>query len=87
MVNHGDEITFLFKPRLTALNDSIFLKTFEDYEVSKKFVRMLVNFARVSNPTPNPKRKYVYTLTSIRYRLIFEMFFFFKSFPELYLRV
>ena len=57
MVGHGDEITFLFKPRLTALNDSIFLKTAKDYEVSKKFVRMLVNFAMVSNPTPNAKRK------------------------------
>ena len=57
MVSHGDEITFLFKPKLTALNDSIFLKTAKDYEVSRKFVQMLVNFAKMSNPTPNPKSK------------------------------
>lgn len=55
LVNHGDEIPYLFQPNSRFWNDSLFLKSDRDKAVSTKFVRMLINFCKQSSPTPNPK--------------------------------
>ena len=48
----GDELPFLFRFR-GFLEDRFFgLLSQKESELSQKFVRMFVNFAKVSNPTP-----------------------------------
>ena len=54
---YGDELLLLFKPKLPTVTDKFFLKNAFDVDLSKKFVKMLVNFSKVSNPTPNPRSK------------------------------
>ena len=59
----GDELPFIFKLKLFGFTDQFFLKSSTDLEISKKMVKLLVNFAKDSNPTPQG------TLTTISYRI------------------
>jgi carboxylesterase type B len=68
-VCHGDELSYLFKPKLPGINDSTFLRTPQDASVSKQMVQMWVNFAKTSNPTPNPQSKLSVTFTFYDYQL------------------
>ena len=53
-VTQGDELPFLFRLKVFGLKeDKFFIKTSKETEISRNIVRMFVNFAKVSNPTPN----------------------------------
>ena len=48
----GDELPFLFRFRGFFENRFFGILSQKESELSQKFIRMFVNFAKVSNPTP-----------------------------------
>ena len=48
----GDELPFLFPLRGFFENRFFGILSQKESELSQKFIRMFVNFAKVSNPTP-----------------------------------
>lgn len=65
-VTQGDELPFLFRLKVFGFkDDSFFNKTSKETEISQNMVRMFVNFAKVSNPTPNQGKMIFYAFYGV----------------------
>ena len=67
-IGHGEDLVYLFDQ-----HDGKIAQSADDVQISDNFVQMLINFSRVSNPTPSPKCNISQT-TNIGNRIIYLSF-------------